>query len=148
MLIPSSAILLSLLGSALALPQPAPGLPTDVDFTNTTVSVSHLDKHTKIINFGYKNMDGVYFCTDYAFKGTCWHFGMDMNVCYNVNDPSRRGKVSSFGPDWGVMCDIYKGRGCSGKKKVVGYPGYKDLRSIFFDNQIASYNCREVATVQ
>ncbi|KAK8258542.1 hypothetical protein IWZ00DRAFT_485535 [Phyllosticta capitalensis] len=101
MLIPSSAILLSLLGSALALPQPAPGLPTDVDFTNTT--------RTKIINFGYKNMDGVYFCTDYAFKGTCWHFGMDMNVCYNVNDPSRRGKVSSsFGPDWGVMCDIYK----------------------------------------
>ncbi|KAK8165697.1 hypothetical protein IWX90DRAFT_512698 [Phyllosticta citrichinensis] len=146
-----TALNLGLLGSTFALPQPASDATAEPSTQWPTPSDggAALEKRepAKVINIGWKS-DGVYYCTVYNFQGTCWHFGMEMGVCYDVNDPARRGKMNSFGPDWEVTCDIFKGRGCSGKEKTVGYPGYKDLRPIFFDNAIASYNCRTMPSVQ
>ncbi|KAK7524940.1 uncharacterized protein IWZ02DRAFT_218685 [Phyllosticta citriasiana] len=142
-----TTLVLGLLGSATALP-PVFNSTAEPSAEWTSATILEKREPAKVINIGFKNADGVYYCTGYNFQGTCWHFGMEMGVCYDINDPARRGKMSSFGPDWEVTCEIFKGRGCSGKKKTVGYPGYKDLRPIFFDNQIASYNCRTMPSVQ
>ncbi|PUU74927.1 hypothetical protein B9Z19DRAFT_996902 [Tuber borchii] len=48
--------------------------------------------------------------------------------------------ISSFGPDYGTICILFTGRGCSGSRSIViEYPGYGRLGK--FDNNVGSFKC-------
>lgn len=59
-------------------------------------------------------------------------------------DSALSGNVSAAGPDAGMTCFLYSGRGCTGgQSDPIVYPGYGDLNDplINFNNKAQSFRC-------
>lgn len=83
----------------------------------------------------------VKLCTDPGWGGICITKYAPQRDCIGkfseFND-----RISAFGPEKGQRCTIYKDDGCKGDYFTnIRYPGYSNLKTIGFDNQMSSYDC-------
>jgi hypothetical protein len=63
---------------------------------------------------------GVYICTGKNWTGNCYWENAVPGYCHQYN----LGTSSSFGPDDGLICDIYETNNCKGSNFVpVDFPG-------------------------
>ncbi|QRV74516.1 hypothetical protein RhiJN_02531 [Ceratobasidium sp. AG-Ba] len=85
---------------------------------------------------------GVYFCDNVNFGAPCNYVsGMYWNQCVQVgslwND-----RISSFGPDPGLHCNLWTDGNCSGYAvSDVQYPGITNLGDFGRNDAISSYMC-------
>ncbi|KAK8175699.1 hypothetical protein IWX90DRAFT_412223 [Phyllosticta citrichinensis] len=69
--------------------------------------------------------DMVYICTDPHWGGTCTKIERLKGYC--INNGRSGAELSSFGPDQGFKCDLFRTIDCSGKSLHLEWPGTDDL---------------------
>ncbi|KAG9097611.1 hypothetical protein FS749_005901 [Ceratobasidium sp. UAMH 11750] len=80
---------------------------------------------------------GTYFCTDINFTGRCAYVsGFGSGQCVNVGQDFND-NVSSFGPDPGLTCNIFRDFDCRGG---ITNPGFKNLAD-YSNDSMSSFSC-------
>jgi hypothetical protein len=79
---------------------------------------------------------GVYICTLPGWRGNCYWEDAAPGYCHRYN----LGTTSSFGPDHGLLCEIFTGGNCDGDGVLVQFPGF----ATGFPERVLSWMCKDV----
>ncbi|KAK7542600.1 uncharacterized protein J3D65DRAFT_674432 [Phyllosticta citribraziliensis] len=79
----------------------------------------------------------VYICTDPHWGGTCTKIERLKGYC--INNGRSGAELSSFGPDQGFQCDLFRTIDCSGKFLHLEWPGTDDLKG--WTDDVGSFRC-------
>lgn len=90
-----------------------PAVPREADIHSKTLSMR------QTANVIEEVLPGVYICTGKNWTGNCYWEDAVPGYCHQYN----LGKSSSFGPDEGLICDIYDTNNCKGSFTPIIYPG-------------------------
>lgn len=78
---------------------------------------------------------GIYGCENAGWNGPCWWQSATKGTCHPI------GKVGSFGPDKGIVCQVFSEAGCDGD--MVGglrSPGTGDLHGYIASDNMGSFS--------
>ncbi|KAK7527458.1 uncharacterized protein IWZ02DRAFT_479012 [Phyllosticta citriasiana] len=80
---------------------------------------------------------GAYACSDPHWGGECIKIERLKGYC--VNNGKKGTGISSFGPDQGFKCDLFRTIDCSGKSLHLEWPGTDDLGG--WAKKVGSFRC-------
>ncbi|EON62732.1 hypothetical protein W97_01957 [Coniosporium apollinis CBS 100218] len=85
---------------------------------------------------------GVYICEHTYFHGHCEHQVTALAQCNRLTDYWKL-RISSFGPDQGLLCTVYDNDDCINPTRGYSfqYPGDVDLNTVGWNDRIRSYIC-------
>ncbi|KAH0611913.1 uncharacterized protein H6S33_009965 [Morchella sextelata] len=94
------------------------------------------------VSLAKRTVGGIYLCDDINWGGNCGYAVQPLYTCINMGS-DWNDKISSFGPDSGTTCLLFRNSGCSQGQffEKISNPGSADLRTIGINDQISSFQC-------
>ncbi|KAI5778646.1 hypothetical protein EDC01DRAFT_340274 [Geopyxis carbonaria] len=85
---------------------------------------------------------GAFICNDINFTGTCTYITPVPGNCYSYPvEEIQNDRITAFGPDPNIACQVWEHYDFSGQNAVIYYPGYNDLGVIGMNDKISSFCC-------
>lgn len=127
--------------SSVALPNALPEAEPGVSIARRTVGgVS--SPHVPSSQETNLNPLQIFLCDDINWGGNCGYAVQPLYTCINMGT-DWNDKISSFGPDSGTTCLLFRNSGCSQGQffEKISNPGSADLRNEGINDQISSFQC-------
>ncbi|QRV89269.1 hypothetical protein RhiJN_17287 [Ceratobasidium sp. AG-Ba] len=85
---------------------------------------------------------GVYWCDNVNFWQPCEYVnGFSSGQCVEVGSVWND-RISSFGPDFGIICNVFSDGNCKGKVYYgIANPGITNLGDVGMNDAISSFRC-------